>query len=202
MSFISVLLHPLMMPLYMVFIISLGFPSLLAPLAPSLRYYFLGMVFSCTFVIPAISMIVFKSSGWISSFSIEKREERTVPFLFVSFIYGFTTYMLHYKVEINGLITTIMATTTLLLITLTIITLYYKISIHNAAAWGTTGFLLAIFYKTSLAIDLLYLSVFFILLSGLVGTARLYLGAHSPKQVLYGSLLGFVTCFGSVMLLT
>lgn len=199
MNIISVVLHPLMMPLYMMLILAFAYPEFLSPLPSELRFQFLVVITICTFVIPAISMVVFKSSGWISSYSIEKREERIVPFLFVVFVYGFTTYTMMTKLEMNSLVNTILASTTGLLLILTVITGFYKISIHNAAAWGTAGFLYGIFYKSALDPVLFYLALVFILLSGLVGTARLFLGAHTPRQVLHGSLLGFFLCLIAVM---
>lgn len=200
MYIISRVMHPLMMPIYMILIIALLFPQLLSPLPIGMRHYFILLIFICTFLIPAISIIVFKNSGWISSYSIEDQKERITPFLFVSIIYAITTYTVITKLQMSNLIITILAGTTFLLLILTIVTYFYKISIHNAASWGTAGFLLGIFYNGLLDPLLLYLSLFFIIISGIVGSARLWLGAHNPHQVLYGSILGFIFCFGAMLL--
>ncbi len=79
------------------------------------------------------------------------------------------------------------------------ITLFYKVSIHSAAIWGIVGILLPL-NKISNGV-LLIPTVIIIVFAGLVMSSRLMLNAHTPREVLSGSLLGFGLGFVGVVML-
>ena len=91
----------------------------------------------------------------------------------------------------------IMVATTLLIALLTLITFWYKISIHSAGIWGAAGYLTAILVKGHQAEVLLPLSIAF-LIAGAVGSARMYLNLHTLKQVVWGGIIGFFVSFLSL----
>jgi len=82
----------------------------------------------------------------------------------------------------------------------TIITTRFKISIHAAALSGMLGVLMAL-ELTLAELDLFIPIILNIVALGTAMTARLALNAHTPKQVLYGFLLGFGLNFGFIYLL-
>lgn len=67
----------------------------------------------------------------------------------------------------------------------------WKVSIHMIGIGGLTGMLFGL--SKILNADLLTIIIITILFSGLLGTSRIILGAHSPKQVYVGFLIGFLT---------
>jgi membrane-associated phospholipid phosphatase len=79
-----------------------------------------------------------------------------------------------------------------LVITL-IVNLKWKISAHMIGLGGVTGAITAISQKFS--IDLLFVLLLLIFISGIVGWARLYLYAHKPSQVYTGFVVGFLCLF-------
>jgi membrane-associated phospholipid phosphatase len=48
---------------------------------------------------------------------------------------------------------------------------------------------------------LLWPTAFVILVAGLVMSSRLLLGAHAPREVLYGGIVGFIVGFGGMVVL-
>lgn len=175
----------------MTFLILYGFmPELIRPLT----LVTLPFLFITTFMIPLLSISMLKFSGSITSFKLENREERIMPFSFVSIFYGLTTYLFVFKIHVNETIAIILVATTILILVLTLITLRFKISIHAAGISGVVGFFLVLgikFPESQVLFPLLILLVS----AGAVMSARLHLNAHTPKEILAGTLTGLVICF-------
>jgi len=92
----------------------------------------------------------------------------------------------------------ILGTITFIIILITVITLFVKISAHSAGVGGLFGFLL-VFHLNTPQNGMIWILVLTVLLSGTVMSARLYLNVHKPKEVYLGVLLGFVISFLSIV---
>lgn len=172
---------------------------MLQPLQKESLFKVLSIIFIVTFIIPAISIGTLRLSNFISDLNLVDRKQRVTPFFFVTCFYGISAYMFYAKLNINNLIFLIFATTSVLLLTLTIITYFWKISIHGAGIGGTIGFILAL----SFAFPIAHFAVAFaaiIFIAGLIAYARLSLNAHKPMQVYGGVVLGILLCFTSLYL--
>jgi membrane-associated phospholipid phosphatase len=62
---------------------------------------------------------------------------------------------------------------------------------------GVTGFLMGFYYHYA-AVEYFYPMLAVIVLGGFLMSARLYLNAHTPAQVLAGALLGLAVGMGTV----
>ncbi len=89
---------------------------------------------------------------------------------------------------------------TALIVIAMIVTLFYKISIHSLAITGLIGILLPL-NKITEDNRLLFPTVLVICAAGLVMSARLKLGAHTPREVMHGSLIGFIVGFCGMIIL-
>jgi hypothetical protein len=198
---ISVLFHPLLMATYLVALLSFTFPPALYPIKVESRWTFLVTLFVLTSVLPAINIGLFKVTGVISSFSLEDRRERIRPSFFILLLYGLFTYLLSRKgfSLADNLFKLILIIDALVLIAL-LVTVFYKASIHSLGVWGIIGILMplnkvvddgSLFLPTLLAI----------VGAGVIMSARLKLNAHSPREVLVGSLAGFVVGFLGMLIL-
>jgi len=195
--FSSVILHPLLMPSYVFLMIIFFAPRIMQPLTEAMMFRVLLIVIATTFILPLISIGILKMSMLIRDFLLDNKQDRILPFLFVTMFYGISAYMFYQKVHLNDMIFYILAGITALLLILTSITFFWKISIHSAGLAGLAGFLVGIQYWQP-EYDLLYPIVGGILFSGLVMSARLRLNAHWPAEVYAGALLGFAVCFFSL----
>lgn len=81
-----------------------------------------------------------------------------------------------------------------------VVTLFYKLSIHSLALWGMAGMLLPM-NKASEVNELLMPTVVVIVIAGLVMSARLALNAHTPREVMVGSIAGFAIGFFGMIIL-
>lgn len=186
--FVSVFLHPLLMPLYAMLVMLFATQYGLF-LNMSAVFFLIGIVFFFTCFVPLLYIIFLRKIGLVSSFSIQERRRRVNPLLFGGFM-CYICYMV--LVQIRGLDTLfpeMFYALTLFLVLLAIITLFWKISLHMAAIGG----LLTIVFVFTNSFGLFLV---IILLAGLLGTARLQLQAHSPTQIYVGFALG--VCYFTV----
>ena len=153
------------------------------------RYLILLMVFLGSLAFPALVMMLFVRKGLLSSLYMEKREERLYPFLLMMVLY-YILYLLFGSINLPFLVNGLFLSVSVVILVVMIINIWWKLSIHTSALGGITGIFTAIAIKYSL--DLLWLICVCILISGLVGWARLKLDAHKPAQVYVGFLVGIV----------
>lgn len=160
----------------------------------------LGFIFNFTFLIPFLIIYFLYSRKMISSLKIPTREERIVPFGIITICYTALVFLFNYKLPGLYLFTQIMATIAITQAICTIITTKFKISIHATALSGMLGVLMGL--ELHLAeLDLFFPIIVTVIAAGLSMSARLTLNAHTPKQVLYGFLVGFGLNFTFISLL-
>ena len=183
---ISILLHPMFMPLLAVHLTLLVLPSLAFTLSQNLLLIYGILVFS-TMVLPLVSIFWLMRKGQVSSLEMSNHKERSLPLfktvIWMSFGYYLLQNLLLYtpilKAELLGAI--------IIILLAAIISKFWKISLHLLAIGGVVGVFIAlqIIYG-----DFLYLIVLFILLSGLLGVARIKQKAHNYAQVYAGFIVG------------
>ena len=194
---ISLVFHPFIMPSYLFLFIIIFASSMMQPLQKESFLQILSIIFIATFIIPAISIGTLRLSNFITDYNLVDKKQRITPFLFVTCFYGIFTYFFYSKLSDNNLIFLVFATNTVLLFTLTVVTYFWKISVHGAGIGGIIGFILAL----SLVYPILNFAVILaiiVIITGLIAYARLSLNAHTPLQVYAGVLLGTILCYYSL----
>lgn len=191
---ISFLMHPLPLPSIMFGLVLIFAPELMLASSPELRWQLMGLLALTTFAIPALSVVSMRIFGNISSLSMTRREDRRMPFLFVSIFYMLTTYLFWEKFPLLTFVNLGIASIATSLLVLTVVSLYWKISAHGIASGGVTGFMtgLLLYYRNP---ELIFPLAVLMLLSGAVLWARLYLNHHKPAEVWAGWFTGFLICF-------
>lgn len=202
-GFISVILHPLLMTTWFIFALTFLTPETIGLdiLDNHGKWVMIGIFMLLTFILPMASIVILRITSNISSLTLEERTERLYPLIFTIIYYGATCYFLVVQYKVSAELASILIGVLLTLIIITVITLFWKISVHSAAAWGVAGALLGLNIVMSSEI-LVYLLSTSILISGAIGSARLYLNAHTPAQVGWGGLLGFLICFFTILIMT
>jgi membrane-associated phospholipid phosphatase len=198
-KFISVIFHPLLLTTYLVIILTLFFPSMLM-IKPEKRMVVIALIFTFTFVLPAINILIMRYFGNITSVTLYSRQQRIGPFTFISLLYILVTFLFYYKSLFSPNFNKLMVIITCMVVISLIITFFYKISIHSLAASGSIGILLPLNKVTEEA-TLLWPTAIVILAAGLVMSSRLLLDAHTPREVLYGGIVGFLVGFGGMVVL-
>jgi hypothetical protein len=123
---------------------------------------------------------------------MERREERLVPFMVNAVMMLIAYYMLR-KLMVPKTYYLLMLGAAASVIIAIMVNFKWKISIHMIGIGGLIGAFFGM--STFLFVDLRVPILFCLLIAGLLGTARLTLGAHRPSQVYAGFAVGFLCEF-------
>jgi len=157
----------------------------------------LYVVIILTCILPIASLPLFKYQKLINSYFMDNRKDRFVPLLFNTLCSGLGAFFL-YRISIMPLfIVYFMVAIALLSFVSLVVSLKWKISNHMMGMGGLTGVVLGLFQWNSSHIPLFLILA--VMISGMVGTSRLLLKAHTPTQVYVGYLTGMVIVFGVVL---
>jgi hypothetical protein len=201
---LSYIFHPLLMPTYLFLVLSAAYPPALDPIQPSSHLLFITLIFIVTFLLPILNLGIMKLFGSLRSFQMETRNERVLPFTLITTIYIFITFLFYYKsrISVNDNFLRIMIIIDMLAIVATLLTVFFKVSVHSLTAWGIVAILLLL-NKTSEINTLFYPSVLAVLITGFIMSSRIYLQAHTLKEVLWGGIAGLGTAIiGMIVLFT
>ncbi len=188
--FISVVLHPVLIPtLGFLLLLNSGFYFSL--LTPEAKRFVLLVVFFSTCILPLLAVAVMALNKKFDA-SMPQSKDRILPLL-SSAVFYYLGFMLLDKVRAVPEFRIFMLASVLVIIGLLIISFKWKISNHMAAIGGLAGALFGMSFRNG--INPVYPLLIVILLSGLVGTARLSLGKHNLKQVIAGYVLGFAVLY-------
>lgn len=187
-KYISTLLHPVVMP-------TIGILSffLITPNRISIRQqtYLLTILFLATYVLPMLLLVFLKLIGKIKSFEVRSIEERKIPLFIMISVFLALGRFFNSLTIVRELTYLCFGTLLGLIIVYFIFFTKTKTSLHLLSMGSAIGFfiVLQLLYNVSL----LPLIVIFIILSGLLATARLDLKAHTPKEVYLGFILGILS---------
>ena len=189
-KFLSVILHPIVIPTIGVFVY---FFLIRNSFNSDQRLAVLGLVFITTYIIPLLILVLFKSLKMIDSYYAESIRERKIPIAMMIILFYLLGYTLLGTANITDLGILFYATS----LGLTIIYIFFafklKVSIHLLSLGISTGFFLMMSSKYHHSFTLVVIICF--LLSGFLGSARLHLKAHTKTEVYLGFLFGYISPF-------
>ena len=193
---ISIIFHPLFMPLYGVL--------LLLFISSTFLSYLPGIVKRIVFIIIAVNTIIlplsvvpfYISQKIIKSVHMDTSRERIIPLTINGFFFYLGYYLLN-RLQVTDLIKVYMLASFSVVVVSLLVSLKWKISIHMIGIGGLTGAIISISWH--LGVDMKAIWMGLILCGGLIGFARLELNKHTPAQVYSGFVIGLIVA-GSVML--
>lgn len=193
----SVIFHPLFLLNAGLFAILRYHPYFLSKFYDD-QFYTLSMFIAVnTLVMPLLSVYLLKRFKFVDDFNISNPKQRLMPYTIIAMLLGFTTYQL-WKNEFYGLPLVFLIATILCVVANILINIKFTISSHTIGGGG----LVALFLHLTLIEHLSVFNVWLlgaILASGLSAWSRLYLNAHTEKQVYTGFGVGVVVVMGMLM---
>lgn len=191
---ISTVLHPWYMPL--ISIILLLELSYLSIMPGAMAFIMVAGVYFFTILLPHITVGVYRRVNGLSHHSMSERERRVVPYVLSIICYGALLVSM-YAYRVPFIIMFVIASALLLQILCAIINRWYKISTH-AAAWGAmVGMLFA--FSLMLGVYMLGWICLAIIVTGVVGTARMILRQHTLSEIAIGTLVGLLSGWTSMI---
>jgi len=190
-KFISIILHPLIMPILGIVVLFYS-GSYLSFMPEALKRMILLIILIGMVLLPLSLIPIYMYRKLLSNLDFSRRNERFIPLLITTILY-YLTFLILRKIPISGLVLGMIGSATISLFLLALVSIKYNISLHAAGSAGLFGFLLAITLRLGLFSPLsLYGSI---VLAGMAGTARLKQNAHKPAEVYAGYIVGFLMCF-------
>ena len=184
---ITVIFHPLLMPVYGMAII-FSAPTLLGYLPFNIKKLLLLIMLVNNVLLPLSLMPFFHNRKIITSWSISDRKERNIPLIITTVLYCTTSYII-LKFPIPLFLKAFVFSTAFLSLTITFINFWWKISLHAVGAGAIIGLVIVLSLKMLTPLDGYLISA--IIAGGLILSSRLQLNLHSPQQVWIGLSAGF-----------
>ena len=196
----SVVLYPMLMPLYGILLFCAGIVQITPELPKVYLWLCIGGTGVLTVLIPILLLIYLKYKGNIDSLHIDDAKQRTTPYIYTLVCYGFWAYFLRGTMGLPVIMLCVALWAIVALATVTVVNRWWKISAHLTGIGGLLGGVcsFALYYSVLPT----YLVMGLLLAALLLMYARIYLGAHTPMQVVCGLLLGLVCTFLPTMIIS
>ncbi len=201
---VSIIFHPLYILTYAYGLLLLVNPFQFANYSKTEQGIFFISMVMVSAVIPIIGVLMMRFLGMIDGLEMKNRTDRIGPFIIIGVCYLWLTINFINSSQISSFLTTFMLGATISLFGGFIINIFEKISLHTIGMGGLiAGYLILINYYSygsasfiwggiEYNIHLMLIFILLIIISGLVGTSRLILGAHIPREVYGGFLVGLL----------
>ncbi len=194
---ISVIFHPLFVPLYLALIITSYAPTHFVDLKGKHYTIVMSMLAILMIGFPLFAMLVMRGLGMIQSFNIKDVKERFIPMIAVATFYLWT-YMMFKPTSktvfaVDPILSSMIMGSIVSIFLAFFFNSFYKISLHAIAAGGIVGVVMNVMPVADY--NMTYVLIASLVIAGAVATARLYLQEHTPKEVYMGLLAGYFAQF-------
>jgi len=173
------------------------------------------LVFFSTFFIPTIAVALMVALKMVPSMELKNTEDRIGPFIVTGVFYLSIFYFMYRAPDIPTSFKSCFLGAVMGLFIAFFLNLFSKISLHGVGMGGLLASVVIIINQADIShftvhmglfgvqqFSLFSLLIFTILVCGIVGSSRLFLGAHEPKDLYGGFLVGFSTQFIALGILT
>ena len=192
---ITYILHPILLPTYGTLLYLWANPSIQGnePMNEDETRITSGIVvvgvIINTFIMPAMAIFMMKALGFIKSLEMQDKQERIIPFIatMTFYIWAFLVIKNYFNFMLPTF-TIFMLGTVISLMFSFFINIFLKLSIHMVGMAGLLAGTLLMMMTSEKSLTLIFIGI--LLLTGLVATSRLYLKAHTPKELYVGFLIG------------
>lgn len=193
-KFISMLFRPIYYPLLCSCILFIFTPLALLPLQYKLLE--LGTMFVFTIAFPMVLTTMYLKLAHIDKTEMRKRENRILPYCIFIICYTVYLYMMH-NANATYLQVSVIIVALLIQITCTIVSFWWKVSVHAAGAGAIISAIAA--YGAIFQFNPLFWMSIAIIVAGVVGTSRMILRQHSLSQVTTGIIIGLVCGYYGIL---
>jgi hypothetical protein len=183
---LSLIFHPLFIPLYGLLIIYSS-PTLFSFISFEVKRIAFVVVAANNVILPLSVASILYSRGAIKSFDARDRSERVLLLSFAVMMYTVTA-VLFMKIPVPNLFKTYFISVAVVTLAMLLITVFYRLSLHSSAIGGLLS--LIVFMILLFDIRSAWQLIIVLVLGGAVMSSRLYLKDHSPAEVWAGLLTG------------
>lgn len=184
---VSALFTPFSIP-FLAFLVLFLF-SYLSIMPIQYKLIVLGIVYCFTIMIPVLTIFIFKKINGFSAQELGERKKRYMPFFLTIISYVFCLLMMN-RLNIPWHMSGIILSALIVMMICIVVNLKWKLSEHMAGAGAVIGGLVA--FSALFGYNPVWWLCLFILVAGMLGTARIILGHHTLGEVMGGFAVGLV----------
>lgn len=180
-------LHPFVLPIYLLLL--LFSQTAFARFSTPLQIYLIGSVLLYGVVLPFFFILLLRIRGRLTNFRIEEQRERILPLMIGAICYMLCAVTIG-RIESADFLRKFMVAAGCCELMCALVTMRWKISLHLTGMGSAVALLVVM---NLLALPRMFVPLLVTIgASGLLASARLYLGRHTPLQVAAGFVGGFV----------
>ena len=184
---ISAIFTPFSIP-FLAFLIMFLF-SYLRIMPIQYKLIVLGVVYCFTILMPTLTIFLFRKINGFSPEDLGERKRRFMPFLLTITSYVFCLVMMH-RLNIPWYMTGIILAALIMMVICIVVNLKWKLSEHMAGVGAIVGGLVS--FSALFGYNPVWWLCLFILIAGVLGTARIILQHHTLGEVLVGFAVGLI----------
>lgn len=194
---VSVIFHPIFIPVYLAFIIVEFNPNNFLNLHGKHYTIVMSMIAILMVGFPLITLAIMRGLGMVNSFTMKDVKERFVPMIAVATFYLWAFMM--FKPDsrtvfaVHPILSNMILGSVVAIFLAFFFNSFYKISLHAIGVGAMMSVIMNIMPFASYNMILVFIAS--IIIAGLVSSARLYLKEHSNKEVYMGFLAGYFAQF-------
>ena len=149
----------------------------------------LGVVYCFTILMPTLTIFLFRKINGFSPDELAERKRRYMPFMLTIISYVFCLLMMR-RLNIPWYMTGIILAALVMMVICVVVNLKWKLSEHMAGAGAVIGGLVA--FSALFGYNPVWWLCVFILVAGVLGTARIILQHHTLGEVMGGFTVGLI----------
>ena len=149
----------------------------------------LGVVYCFTILMPTLTIFLFRKINGFSPEDLGERKRRFLSFLLTITSYVFCLVMMH-RLNIPWYMTGIILAALIMMVICIVVNLKWKLSEHMAGVGAIVGGLVS--FSALFGYNPVWWLCLFILIAGVLGTARIILQHHTLGEVLVGFAVGLI----------
>lgn len=189
-NLVSYVFHPVFMPTIMTLILYRLAPEGFAGISTHDFGTILIRVSYTTLLMPLLLVLLLKGLGFLQSIHMYDAKDRIIP-LIGTMVFYFWAYLVNKNLNAPFILQVLMLGIFWGVIVLFMANIFVKVSMHTMAAGGALGLIIVLMAISPVSMMLPFF--LFLLVAGIIGTARMLLGVHFPFEIWAGYVLGIVT---------
>ena len=182
---ISIIFHPVFVPIYVIFFLVYIHPYLFAGFSSENKSIAMIQAFVMFTFFPVVTVLLLKALKFINTIYLQAQKDRIIPFVACGIWYFWIWYVWHnlpeYPVVAAQFALAIFVAASIGLL----VNIYMKVSMHAIT------FILLLAFSEDISFGV-YISVA-LFIAGLVCTARFIVSDHTQKEVYVGLLVGIIS---------
>jgi len=189
---VSYVLHPVFMPTVMAFVLYKLTPVSFMGMGNDRMggFGWLAMIGLNSLFFPLLVVALLKGLGMNKSFLMDDPRERIIPLLSVMIFYFWMNHVMGHLSNMPLILHVLTLGSFWGIIVIFMINIFFKISMHTAAAGSMLGLLIVLMIISP--VNMLEPFSIALVVAGIAGTARMLLNAHRMSEIWAGYIVGLV----------